>query len=141
MAPRKNPRKKHLKSKRTVGGKASTKKPSKKLGAKRGAPAKKFRKTKAARKKSPARKRAVAQPAIRVRAARTGSGRQAGDLQGLSTVERANSESVDELIEEGNPFEADVVMGVEDAENADGKEVRTHEVLEDDVPGEYLDKD
>ena len=142
MAPRKKPRKKHLKSKRTVGGKlASTKKPSKKLGAKRGAPAKKSRKTKAAGKKSPARKRAVAQPAIRVRAARTGSGRQAGDLQGLSTVERANSESVDELIEEGNPFEADAVMGVEDAENADEKEVRTHEVLEDDVPDEYLDKD
>ena len=142
MAPRKNPRKKHLKSKKTVGGKlAPTKKPGKKLGAKRGAPTKKSIKTKAAHKKSPARKRAVAQPAIRVRAGRTSSGRQAGDLQGLSTVERANSESVDELIEEGNPFEADAVMGVEDAENADEKEVRTHEVLEDDVPGEYLDKE
>jgi hypothetical protein len=29
---------------------------------------------------------------------------------------------------------------VEDAGNADEKEVRTHEVPQDDVPGEYLDK-
>jgi hypothetical protein len=51
-----------------------------------------------------------------------------GDLQGLSNVECADSESVDELLEEGNTFEAEVVMGVEDAEDADGGEVRTHEV-------------
>jgi hypothetical protein len=67
------------------------------------------------------------------------SGRQSGDLQGLSRVEGADSESVGELLEEGNAFEADVVTGVEDAGNADEKEVRTHEVSEDDVPGEYLD--
>jgi hypothetical protein len=56
------------------------------------------------------------------------SGGQSGDLQGLSNAEGADSESVDELLEEGNAFEADVVMGVEDAEDADGGEVRTHEV-------------
>jgi len=67
-------------------------------------------------------------------------GGQSGDLQGLSNIEGADSESVDELIEEGNAFEADVVAGVEDARDADGKEVHTHEVPEDDVPGEYLDK-
>ena len=66
---------------------------------------------------------------------------QSGDLQGLSNVEGADSESVDELLEEGNTFEAEVVAGVERAGNADEKEVRTHEVPEDDVPGEYLDKD
>ena len=71
----------------------------------------------------------------------TRSGRQSGDLQGLSSVKGADSESVDELLEEGNAFEADVVTGVEDAGNADEKEVRTHEVPEDDVPGEYLDKE
>ena len=70
-----------------------------------------------------------------------GSGRQSGDLQGLSNVQGADSESVDELLEEGNAFEADVVTGVEDAGNADEKEVRTHEVPEDDVPDEYLDKE
>jgi hypothetical protein len=69
------------------------------------------------------------------------SGRQSGDLQGLSSVEGADSESVDELLEEGNAFEADVVKGVEDAGNADEKEVRTHEVQQDDVPGEYQDKE
>ena len=45
------------------------------------------------------------------------SGEQAGDLQGLSNVQGADSESVDELLEEGNAFEADVVKGVEDAGN------------------------
>jgi hypothetical protein len=65
---------------------------------------------------------------------------QSGDLQGLSRLEAADSESVDELIEEGNAFEADVVAGVESADDADEKEVHTHEVPEDDVPGEYLDE-
>jgi hypothetical protein len=69
------------------------------------------------------------------------SGGQSGDLQGLSHVETADSESVDELLEEGNAFEADVVKGVEEAGNAEGREVHTHEVPEDDVPGEYRNKD
>lgn len=68
-------------------------------------------------------------------------GGQSGDLQGLSSRETADSESVDELLEEGNAFEAEVVKGVQDADNADEGEVRTHEVPEDDVPGEYRDKD
>jgi hypothetical protein len=66
---------------------------------------------------------------------------QSGDLQGLSNRESADSESVDELIDEGNAFEAGVVSGVEEADNEDGREVHTHEVPEDDVPGEYLDED
>ena len=55
----------------------------------------------------------------------------------------ADSKTVDELLEEGNAFEAEVevVEGVEDASDADEGEVRTHEVPEDDVPQEYLDKD
>ena len=60
-----------------------------------------------------------------------------GDLQGLSNVEDADSESVAELVEEGNAFEANLVKGVEDASNADTGPVRTHEVPEDDVPEEY----
>ena len=67
-------------------------------------------------------------------------GGQSGDLQGLSNIEGADSESVTELIEEGNAFEADAVTGVEHAGDTDEKEVRTHEVPQDDVPGEYLDK-
>ena len=69
------------------------------------------------------------------------SGGQAGDLQGLSNLAGANWESVDELLEEGNAFEAEVVKGVQDADDADAGEVHTHEVPEDDVPGEYRDKD
>jgi hypothetical protein len=60
---------------------------------------------------------------------------------GLSNVERADSESVEELLEEGNSFEAGVVKGVEDAEDADETEVRTHQVPQDDVPDEYQDRD
>jgi hypothetical protein len=67
------------------------------------------------------------------------SGRQSGDLQGLSTDQGPDSESVTELLEEGNPFEAGVVSGVE-AAGSEESEVRTHEVLQDDVPGEYLDE-
>ena len=69
------------------------------------------------------------------------SGGQSGDLQGLSNRAGADSESVDELLEEGNAFEAEIVKGVEDAPDADEGEVRTHEVPEDDVPEEYLEKD
>jgi hypothetical protein len=69
------------------------------------------------------------------------SGKLSGDLQGLSDVEGADSESVDELLEEGNAFEAGVVEGVEDSEGRGAKEVRTREVPEDDVPGEYLDEE
>jgi N utilization substance protein A len=69
------------------------------------------------------------------------SGGQSGDLQGLSNVESADSESVDELLEEGNAFEADAVKGVEEAGDFDEREVHTHEVPEDDVPGEYLDEE
>jgi hypothetical protein len=69
------------------------------------------------------------------------SGGQSGDLQGLSNHGRSSLESVDELLEEGNSFEAEVVKGVEDAGDAHEREVHTHEVAEDDVPGEYLDKD
>jgi hypothetical protein len=68
------------------------------------------------------------------------SGGQSGDLQGLSRYEEANSESVEELIEEGNSLEADAVKGVEDAGDDEEGEVHTHEELEDDVPGEYLDE-
>jgi len=62
-------------------------------------------------------------------------------MQGLSTIESADSESVDELMEEGNAFEAGVVSGVQDAEKRSEREVYAREVLEDDVPGEYLDKE
>lgn len=66
------------------------------------------------------------------------SGGQSGALQGLSDIESANSESVDELLEEGNAFEAEVVKGVEDAPDADQGEVRTHQrPQEEDLPEDF----
>ena len=72
------------------------------------------------------------------RVARAGAG--SGDLQGISSVEDVDSESEDELLEEGQSFEAGIISGVEKAGNEEG-EVVTHEVLEDDVPLEYDDED
>jgi hypothetical protein len=66
---------------------------------------------------------------------------QSGDTQGLSDIEDVDSESVRELLEEGQTFEAEAVMGVENAPDADVSEVRLKQVREDDVPPEYLDRD
>lgn len=66
---------------------------------------------------------------------------QSGDIQQLPDTASADSESVEELVEEGNAFEADAIKGVEDAEDPDVSEVKTREVPEDDVPGEYQDDD
>lgn len=66
---------------------------------------------------------------------------QSGDTQGLSDLAGADSESVEELLEEGQSFEAEAVAGVENAPDPDVAEVRTKQVPEDDVPEEYLDKD
>ena len=145
--------------------KPTTKTVKKKLAKKRGTPKKKLEKKKPALKKAavktnaPSRKITGAKTpaALRTRVQRKSqsvdteafapeglgarSGGQSGDLQGLSNIEGADSESVAELIEEGNAFEADAVAGVEHAGDTDQKEVRTHEVPQDDVPGEYQDKE
>ena len=64
---------------------------------------------------------------------------QSGDTQGLSGVEEATSESVKELVEEGQYFEAALVSGIENVPDADVSEVRTSQVSEEDIPLEYLD--
>jgi hypothetical protein len=117
--------------------------PKKKLAKKKAAPKKKASgKTKRARKKRVRGKsQTVDTVAYEPEGLSASSGGQSGDLQGLSNRAGATSESVDELLEEGNAFEAEVVKGVQDAGDADEGEVRTHEVPQDDVPGEYRDKD
>ena len=165
MAAKKKTKKKQTKSKRTAGNKMTPMKKTakKKLAMKRKTPRKELAK-KAAQKKATVKTKAVGKKTIGVKTATAlkkqfraksqsvdrgafspkGAGArsvQSGDLQGLSNVQGADSESVDELLEEGNAFEADVVKGVEDAGGADEREVRTHEVPEDDVPEEYLDKE
>ena len=71
----------------------------------------------------------------------TGSAGQSGDTQGLPDIAEADPESVEELVEEGQFFEAEVVSGVEDAPEPDIAEVHTRQVPEDDVPPEYLGSD
>ena len=68
------------------------------------------------------------------------TGGQSGDTQGLSRNEDADSESVEELMEEGQYFEAEAVSGVENAKDPDQGEVTTSEVPEDDVPTQYTDR-
>lgn len=69
------------------------------------------------------------------------AGGQSGDTEGLSNIATADSESVEELEEEGQAFEAEAVRGVEEAPDPDEAEVTTHEVPEDDVPREYDDEE
>jgi hypothetical protein len=69
------------------------------------------------------------------------TGGQSGDTQGLSGMAETDSESVKELLEEGQAYEAEVVGGVESVPDADQGEVRMREVPEDDVPEEYLGED
>jgi len=66
---------------------------------------------------------------------------QSGDTQGLSDQAEAGSESVEELVEEGQYNEAAAIDGVENSPDADVAEVHTKQVSEDDVPSEYLGQD
>jgi len=69
---------------------------------------------------------------------------QSGDATGLSREAEASEESVEELVEEGQYYEAEVVEGVENAPPADVAEVTTHErpvvegesVPDEELPGE-----
>ena len=156
-------RKKTSRKKKTV----SKKKPTlKKSIAKRAASARKkttrkaapkkhaVKKKPVAKKKSAAKKKPAAKKATRRRAevinpitpsGRRGlgpeSGGQSGDTQGLSRRSYDDSESVEELMEEGQYMEAEAVSGVENAPDADQGEVRTRQFPEDDVPEEYQNED
>jgi N utilization substance protein A len=167
MATKKKTKKKQPKSKRTSGKKLTPMKNAvekklakkrvtlkKKLAKKNSAPKKVVAKTKAGGKKTTGGKtggalkkqvqgksQSVDTVAFALERLGARPGEQSGDLQGLSNVQRADSESVDELLEQGNAFEAEAVKGVEDAGDSDEGEVRTHEVPQDDVPGEYLAKE
>lgn len=52
---------------------------------------------------------------------------QSGDPQGLSDLEEANDESVEELAQTDLAYEASIVEGVEDAGDHPGRQVHTHE--------------
>jgi hypothetical protein len=160
MATKKKAKKKSTGTKRSASQKVTRtkkrvqkKKTSKKLAKKSSAPSKAAGKKKGLKsaagrrtasapdKEVPKKRQGRSAPAFSREAAEPHSGEESGGLQGLSNAESADSESVDELIEEGNAFEAGVISGVEEADGEDGREVHTREVPEDDVPGEYLDED
>ena len=154
-------RKKPARKKKSVGRKTSAKKsvvkkkaPAKKKAAKKAAGKKLVAKKRSAAKKTAAKKRPVAKKATRRRAevinpvtptGRRGlgaaSGGQSGDTQGLARKSYDDSESVEELMEEGQYMEAEAVSGVENAPDADQGEVRTRQFPEDDVPEEYQNED
>jgi hypothetical protein len=139
MTAKKKTKKKHAKSRKVAGKKvkpikkAPKRKPAKKTAARKTA--------RAAKERVRGKSQTVDTVAFVPEGLAARSGGQSGDLQGLSSLEGADSESVDELLEEGNAFEAGAVKGVQDAGDADEGEVHTHEVPQDDVPGEYRDKE
>jgi hypothetical protein len=152
MARRKLARKKRLTGKKKPAQKriAKTARSNQQRVARKAA----ARKKPAVKKKSATKKKTVRRKASRGRrqiinpvtpSGRRGlgaaSGGQSGDTQGLSRRDFDDSESVEELMEEGQYMEAEAVSGVENAPDADQGEVRTREVPEDDVPEEYLDQD
>jgi len=130
------PKKKKKVTKKKASSKAK-KKPLKKPAAKKPAKQKK-----AARPKKPVKKaarRLNGRPSSSPNEALpmkkgpgSASAGQSGDLEGLSDVESADSESVEELVEEGQDFEAEIVDAVENARDPDEGELTT-EVPEDDL--------
>ena len=144
MATKKKTKKKQSKSRKVASKKVKrSKKAVKAKLAKKVAPRKKAagKSKRTAKKRVRGKSQTVDTVAYSPEGLGARSGGQSGDLQGLSNLAGANSESVDELLEEGNAFEAEVVKGVQDAGDADEGEFHTHEVPEDDIPGEYRDKD
>jgi outer membrane biosynthesis protein TonB len=115
------------------------KKPAKKAVAKKKGTAKK----KSATKKATRGRREITNPVSPsgYRGLGAASGGQSGDTQGLSRRAYDDSESVEELMEEGQYMEAEAVGGVENARDADQGEVRTRQFPEDDVPEEYKEEE
>lgn len=77
--------------------------------------------------------------AVRPKGATPNAAGQAGDIQGLPSFADADSESIEELVEEGQAYEAGIIEGVEESPDADEAEVTTKETPQDDVPREYRD--
>jgi hypothetical protein len=130
LTPRKSSSVKKVKTRVALKSKASQKK---KVAAKP--------KPKPARRKPRGRANAGELVSYEQRGLGARSGGQSGDTQGIDSGPEVDSESVQELLEEGQSYEAEVVNAVENAPDPDQGEVHTREVEEDDVPEEYRDKD
>jgi hypothetical protein len=137
-------KKKKKSSPRKAKKSATHKRPAKTAAAQKTAASKRMARTKS-RKKKKHRARGKSEEVNTVLFEPKGLGAlsagQSGDLQGLSNLAGADSESVGELLEEGNAFEAELVKAVQEVPDADQAEIRTREVPEDDVPEEYLESE
>src|SRR5215471_252112 len=137
------PSRKKSKSKRT-GSKTTTAKRAKKaLRASKPKHSNSVVKKKQSKKKATSKTTPVQKRGTQVRRAQllespwprkgTIADRQSGDLEGLSRAEQADSESVDELVEEGNIFEAGAVVGVQQADEEDTRKLFPYTVFLQDV--------
>lgn len=124
--------------------KAASRKPKKQAKKVKSAPKaalKKVSKKKAAKKRPRGKADSAELAGFQRKGLGSFTGGQSGDIQGISSRDGIDSESVTELLEEGQTFEAEAVSGVENAADPDVSEVVTREVPEGDVPEEYQDKD
>jgi len=62
------------------------------------------------------------------------TGGQSGDIQALPTLEESGPESVRELAEEGQDYEAELISGVESVPDADQGEIRPRGMRENNFP-------
>lgn len=65
---------------------------------------------------------------------------QSGDTQGLPDNAIADSESVTELVEEGQNLEAELILGMENTPDGEVREVRTKQDLRKDPLKDYPEK-
>src|SRR5271155_5967581 len=125
------PKKKSAPKKKKTSGKKPNQK--KEAPSKRAVGKKVAAKKRAASKKKPTRRKKISTRSkaqitnpLDIRNRRglgAASGGQSGDTQGLARREDVDSESVEELVEEGQSFEAEAVSGVENAKDPDQDEI------------------
>lgn len=118
--------------------KTSSRKTGKRSGARKARGKKKSARTSARSERQRARKNQRARRANLSRGLDSGSAQviaesepersmaagQSGDIENLSAIEDADSESVQELAEEGQDYEAEIVEGVERASDQPGRRMR-----------------
>ena len=134
-------KKKTLKKAKKKAAPSKTKKRVKKVKSPSKSALKKAPKKKAAKPRARGRANSAELAGYRRKGLGAFTGGQSGDIQGISSRPGIDSESVTELLEEGQTFEAEAVAGVENAADPDVSEVVTHQFPEDDVPEEYQGPD
>ncbi len=65
---------------------------------------------------------------------------QSGDTQGISSNPESSSESVEELLEEGQFIEAGILEGIEESDEGDPAPLHPKQFPVNDIPLEYQDE-